>query len=171
MSNKMKRIGRYLAYAVLTNTIYGFILYFLVIWLARHSLLYAYVGNLVMVALGLAGDVFVLKSLTSQKYVTALKKEKTGEKEYQAFQWLFDNYVSFKAMLYLFYAFLLIASQVINFSNITVGENLENFMRTTDYSILIIIAFDEFIERFSQGRKNAEIALGKLRKNWTDNQD
>ncbi len=170
MSHKMKRIGRYFVYAVLTNAIYGCILYFLVVWLARHSLLYAYIGNLVMVALGLAGDIFVLKALTSKKYVAVLKKEKTGEKEYQAFQWLFNNYVSFKAMLYLFYAFLLIASQIINFSNIAVGRDLENFMRTTDYSILIIIAIDEFIERFSQGRKNAETALETLRKNWTDTQ-
>lgn len=170
MLSKMKRIGKYVAYGISSNVLYGLILYSLVTWLARHSLLYAYVGNLAMVALGLAGDIVILKSLTSQKYVTLLKKEKNGEKEYQAFQWLFDNYVSFKAMLYLFYAILLIASQIINFSNIALGEDLTNFMRTTDYSILIIIAFEEFVERFSQGRRNAEIALERLRKNWADTQ-
>lgn len=171
MSNKMKRIGRYIAYVVLTNAIYGFILYFLIIWLARHSLLYAYIGNLVMVALGLAGDVFILKYFSSQKTVAEIKKEKNAEQNYRILSWYIDNYISFKAILYLFYAVLLIASQIINLGNIAVGENLNNFLRTTDYSILIVIAFDEFIERFLQGRRNSEVALEKLRKNWADNQD
>ena len=150
-------------YAVSTNIIYGCILYFLVTWLARHSLLYAYIGNLVMVALGLAMDIYVLKYFTSPKIVAEIKKEKHAEQNYRVLHWFICNYISFKAMLYLFYAFLLIASQIINFGNITVGEDLNNFLRTTDYSILIVIAVDEFIERFSQGRKNAEIALEKLR--------
>lgn len=166
MSNKVEKIVRYVVYAVLTNIVYGFTLYFLVTWLARYSLLYAYLGNLAMVALGLAGDLFLLKGLTSQKYVEQLKTEATGEKEYQAMQWLLQNYVSFKAMLYLFYALLLFVSQVINFSDVAVSEDLGNFMRTTDYSILIIIAFDEFGERFTQGTRRAEVELNNLKRRW-----
>jgi hypothetical protein len=124
-----------------------------------------------MVALGLAADVFLLKYFASQKIVAEIKKEKNAEQNYRVLHWYIDNYISFKAMLYLFYAFLLIASHIINFGNIIVRENLNNFLRTTDYSILIVIAFDEFIERFSQGRRNAGIALEKLKKNWTDHQD
>ena len=171
MSNIIKRIGKYLAYAISTNIIYGLILYFLVTWLARHSLLYAYVGNLVMVALGLVMDICILRYFSSQKIVAEIKKEKNAEQNYRVVRWYIDNYVSFKAMLYLFYTFLLIASQIINFSNIAAGENLENFMRTTDYSVLIIMAYDGFCERFSRGRIKAETALETLRKNWTDSQD
>lgn len=171
MPGKMKRIGRYLTYAVFSNAVYGLILYFLVTWLARFSPLYAYIGNLAMVALGLVADILILKTFTSPKYISQMKQLKEAEKEYRILQWTFDNYISFKAMLHLFYAILLMASQIINFSNIAVGENLDNFMRTTDYSIVLIIAFDSFSEQFSHGRKDAEIALKKLRKNWNDRQE
>ncbi len=171
MSNKIKRLGKYVAYAVSTNVIYGAILYFLVTGLARYSLLYAYIANLGMVALGLTLDILILRYFASPKLVEEIKGEKDMEKNYRLVRWYIDNYISFKAMLYLFYAILLIGSQIINFSNISVGENLANFLQTTDYSILIVLAFDEFFERFVQGRKNAETVLEKFRRNWADNRN
>ena len=171
MSSKMIRISKYLAYAVASNAIYGFILYSLVTWLAGYSLLYAYLGNLALIALGLAIDELILKAFQSEKLVMQIKKDKDSEKNYRFSQWMLGNYVSFKAILYLFYAFLLIASQIIDFNHTIVGGDLGNFIRTTDYSIVIIVAFDEFGERFSQGRRKAETASEKFEKYWTDNQE
>jgi hypothetical protein len=153
---------------IATNIIYGCILYFLIVWLAGYSLLHAYIGNLVMIALGLAADRMMLRYYTSPKLMAAIRREKNAEQNYRLVQWLIENYISFKALLYLFYAILLISSQVINFGNIEISEALNSFLRSTDYSILIVIAFDEFFERFTQGRKNAEKTLREFKKNWAE---
>ncbi len=170
MSDQLKRIGNHAIYMAVSNVIYGFALYSLVAWLARRSLLYAYIANLVMVALALAMDRFMLKYFASPKIVAEIKREKNAEQNYRIVRWFMDNYISFKATLYLFYAVLLIVSQIISFGNITIDDNFNNFLRTTDYSILMVIAFDDFFERLSQGRRNAETALEKFKENWNDSQ-
>jgi len=173
MSNKIKKILKYLSYILASNIIFGCIIYFTYTWLVGFSLLYAYLGNLALIILGLILDELAFKTYQSEKFVTAVKKEhrKEIEKNYRIIQWQMDNFVSFKATLYMFYVLILIFSQIIEFYPTLVGENLENFILANSYSILLLIAFDQIIGQFSKDRRKAKDILVKLKKDLFENQD
>jgi len=168
MSDKVKRICRYILYAVLSNALYGFILYFLTTWLAGFSLLYAYLGNIVLIIWGLATDEYVYKMYQSKKLVRQIKREKDAETNYRTILWLIDSTVSFKAVLYLFYIFILIAAQIIDFYPSVVNENLGNFIFSIRYSILLLMAFDMLIGQFVSDRKRMKEISALFKANFSE---
>lgn len=160
MSGRIQQLGRHLGYVVFSNAIYGVALYWLVTWLAGYSLALAYLGNLAMIAAGLAYDAWGIRYLTSAAYLEKLK----GSGDYASTRWLLSYYVSFKAVLYLFYAMVMVIWQVVTLGGIAVAQDFGVFLETTGYSVLIVIAVDEFTERYSQGRAKAAKGLSRLRK-------
>lgn len=84
-----------------------------------------------------------------------------------------DNFVSFKTVLYVFYLFVLIVSQIIDFSSASglVDECLGNFILTTQYSIVLLIAFDMLIGQFIKDREKMKKTSGKFMKHFAENQD
>ncbi len=171
MSAKLKRLCRYTIYAILTNAIYGLILYFLTTWLAGFSLLYAYLGNLALIIWGLMMDEYVYKMYQSKKLVRQIKREKDADTNYRIILWLIDSTVSFKAVLYLFYICIVIAAQIIDFYPSAVSENLGNFVFSIRYSILILMAFDMLIGQFVNDRKRMKKISAIFKANFSEHQD
>jgi hypothetical protein len=149
------------------------ILYYVFTWLVGYSLVHAYLWNLAFLVFALVIDEYMLKMFQSKKLVMQLKKEKNAEKNFRFIQWMIDSFVSFKTILYVFYAFVLIVSQIIEFSSasVVITGDLENFILMTKYNILLLIAFDMIIGHFSKDKERTKNISAKLKKNMVDNQD
>ena len=164
MADKVKRICRFVLFFIYSNVIYGLIVFFVFTWLSKYSLLLGYLGNLVLIILGLMLDAYLHRLLQSNKLVQEIKKEKNPEKGYHFIQLVLDNYVSFKTSLYLFYLIVLIFSQIIVFYPTLFGENISNFIQANNYSILFLIALDMLVNQFSNDRNKLKTIGEKLKK-------
>jgi len=147
--------------------VYGIIVYFVFVWLAKYSMLYAYFGNLALILLLLAIDEYMLKLLQSKDYFERLLKEKKWEEIYGYIQ----KSISFKTELYFFYVLILIFSQILEFYPTLVGENLGSFILANNYSILLLVALDMLIQQYSKDRKRMKKITDELKKSLTENQD
>ena len=139
---------------------YGLILYFGFTWLAGISLLYAYLWNFALIILAVLFDKCAVKLLQSDEIIMRLKEKYGAEKSRNI---IAGGALSFKTLIYLFYLFILIVSQIIEFNPALIGENLINFVLSNNYSILFLLAFDAFIGQFSKDRERTEKILAKLK--------
>jgi len=169
----MTQIGKNIAYALSSNIIYALIVYFSYTWLAGYSLLLGYFGNLALIIMALVMDEGTLKMLRSKELVMSIKKEKQKDIELalRLLKFLFDGFVSFKTVLYTFYVFILIVSQIIDFYPSLINPALENFIHANSYSILLLIAFDQIIGQFSKDRGRIKEVSAEFVKNWAENQE
>ena len=156
MLKKMKHARKYLLYVILTNIIFGLIYYLVFSWLVKHSLQHAYLGCLVLIFMGLYLDNYLLKSLTSKKTVMEIQHMKAEDKEknYRLIQRILDSFVSFKTILFVFYFFILVASQILNIKPTLVNEDMKNFITANSYGIVLLLAWDRIIGQFSRDRKD-----------------
>jgi hypothetical protein len=157
MKNK---INKYLIYDILGTLAYGLILYFGFTWLAGFALLYAYLWNFALIIFAVALDKYFDTILKSDKMLM-LMKEKYGSEKTALM--LTGGFLSFKTLIYLFYLFILIASQIIDFNPALIGENLVNFIHANNYSILFLLAFDTVIGQFSRDRERMKKIAEKLK--------
>ena len=164
MPSKTKKLGGYLFYLLLSNVIYGLFVYQVFTWLVGYSLLYAYLGNLLLIILGLAWDEYMQRHLQSKKLTIQLKQEKDRELNQRFVRWLMESFISFKTALYLFYVFILIISQFIKFFPELLGENAKIFISANDYSILFLIALDTMSTQFAKDRQRMKIIAKNLEK-------
>jgi len=84
---------------------------------------------------------------------------------------ILDNFVSFKAVLYLFYMLILIVSEIFELEQTLVGINLVNFITVTKYSILLLVAFDMLIAQFTKDRQRVRTIAADYRKHIGGSQD
>jgi hypothetical protein len=171
MKEKIKRILKFILFFIYTNAIYGLIVYFVFTWLAGYSLLAGYLGNLVLIILGLTIDANMYKMLQSKKLVKELKDDKNSEQAYRYIQNLLKNYISFKTALYLFYVIILVLSQVIVFYPTLFNENISHFIMANNYSILILIAFDMLSSQFLKDKERKKEIAGKLERALSEDDD
>ncbi|MCL2150047.1 MAG: hypothetical protein FWH51_03840 [Dehalococcoidia bacterium] len=164
MPNRIKQIGMSLLSSLLSIAVYGIGLYFLTTWLAGFSLLLAYLANLVIIILGLTVDELGIRTYQSEKYVMRMKQEKDVEKSVSYLQRGLNIAVSFKTDLYLFYIFVLIVSQIIDFNPTLADEVFGNFIRIASHGILLLIALDMLIGQFTKDRGRMKELSAKLRK-------
>ena len=170
MLSKTMQMSKYLI-SVLYIAIYGLISYFVFIWLIGYSQLYAYLGNLALIVIVLAIDELTIKMIQSEKFVARIKKETDSEKKYLILERGLGMTHSFKTELYLFYVFVLIGSQVIEFSPGLAGGNLGSFILANNYSILLLIAFDTLISQFTKDREKIKKVVERLRNSFIEKQD
>ena len=137
----MKQFARYLAYGLFAGVIWGLTMYFVYTWLVRYSVLLAYFTNLCLIVMALASDEYtfrlLFRSLQSEEALRTLAKSRF-------FQLILEAFVSFKAMLYLFYILLLLLSQVVAHYPALVPASVGAFVDANEYSILILMAIDLF---------------------------
>jgi len=168
MQDKFKRAVKYVLYVVFSSGLYGVILYFVSTWLAGYSLLYAYLGNLVLIIIALASDNATFKVyesvMQSKKHVEELRKSR-----FLRFQ--LDAFVSYKTVLYMFYIVILLFSQIINSGLLLINENLMNYISINEYGILLLIAVDLLIGQFTKDREKSKYFKEKIEKYLADNQD
>ncbi|MDR2532898.1 MAG: hypothetical protein LBC82_08685 [Oscillospiraceae bacterium] len=171
MSNKIMKIIKHLLYAVISNLLYGFVVYFVYTLLIGYSLLYVYLVNLVLIFLFFVWDEAMVKLWESKKISILLKKEKDTEKSSRQFLWFIDAFVSFKTVLYLFYIIILIIAQVIDSYPTLLNENLANFILANNYSILVLIAADQLTGQFSKDRRRVKEISAKIKKEFAESRD
>lgn len=171
MLNKIIQTSKFIVYDLIFIVIYGVILYFVFTWLAGYSLLYAYLGNIGLILLVIAVDEYIIKILQSEDAVSRLIKENDKETDYSSIQGLMNNAISFKTELYLFYVFILIFSQIIEFSPTLVSANLSKFILANSYSILLLIAFDRILQSFSNDRERMKKMSANFKKSFSESKD
>lgn len=171
MNGKFKQMRRFILYILFSNLIYGFVLYYSVTALARVSLVYAYVANLFFIVFGLLTDEYLLRSYASPKFVAKAKKEKNVEQNYKLMMLQLNSFVSFKTVLYLFYILVLVVSQITSFMPHFSSENLGNFLRTVDYSVILLLAYDEMRSQFSKDRDRVGSITEKFKRMWNQPQE
>ena len=164
MSGKIGRAVKYIFTTLLANAIFGVILYFGFIWLSGFSLLLAYLWNILLIVLILYMDEQTLKSMESEKFIQKVKKEKDPGKVVYHIDKTMKNCGSFKTDLYMFYIFILVISQLIELDPSLLGENLRYFIGANSYSILLLIAFDTFVNQFKKDRVVMDGIAAKLKK-------
>lgn len=173
MFEKLKRASKYLIYSVYTNIIFGLIYYFLFTWLVEYSLLYAYLGSIGLILIGLLLDHFFQKSFISKEGMAKNKQLSPKEKKIynSIMSWILDSFVSFKTILFIFYFFILIVSQIINIEPSLAGAQFSKFISANSYGIVLIIAFDRIVAQFSRDRKRVEREAETFRETMTDEEE
>ena len=174
MLGKFRKALKVLLYAVSSNAIFGSILFFSFTWLAGYSVLYAYLGNLALIIIGLLMDEHMVKSFQSKKLamqIRQIEKAKDREINYRIIKGVLNNFVSFKTVLYTLYILILILAQIIDFYPMLFNEDIRSFLLANNYSILIIVAFDLALGEFLRDRKKSKDVLEKFNDNLNEVQD
>lgn len=142
-------------------------MYFAYTWVADYSFLYAYLVNLALIILALASDEYAFKI-----YYSALQSKKNiKELKFSSFvRFHLDAYISFKAILYLFYISIMVLSQVVTAYPALVNENLGNFIAANEYSILLLIALDLFNGQFTRDKERTKKLSEEIEKAFTEAQ-
>ena len=168
MLDKIKKIRKYILYIIFTNTLFG-IIYFLVFnSLVKYSLLWAYLGCLGLIVFGLVIDKSLIKFLAVEGLNKLSEKELKQNKK--TILWLTESFVSFKTVLFVFYFFILIISQIINIVPSLVGEAFSKFILANSSGIVLIIAFDRIINQFSKDRKDMFEKHEEFKRYFQENQ-
>ena len=173
MLNRVRQIGKYILYILATNIIFGLIYYFVFSWLVGHSITYAYLGCLMLIIIGLLLDRYTQHALTPKKSLKSIMQlsEKDREPNHRLLQAVMGSYVSFKTILFIFYIFILIASQVITINPSLVDETLGSFITANSYGIVLVIALDMVIESFTKDRKMMKSNSEQLKKSMVEGKE
>ena len=155
MLNKIKPVKNYLLYAVFSNIIFGFIYYLVFSQLVKISLLVAYLGCLALIFTGLYLDKLLMRDIISGKTIDQIKHLNATDqvKNYRLIQTILNSFVSFKTILFVFYFFILVASQVLNIAPSLANENISNFITANSYGMVLLLAFDRIIGQFAKDRE------------------
>lgn len=70
---KIKKIWKHIIYIIVSNTVFGIIYYMIFRTLAKYSVLYAYLGSLFLIILGLFLDKYSKQAFTSEKTIYQIK--------------------------------------------------------------------------------------------------
>lgn len=162
MLAKMKRAGGFLLYALLTNAIYGTILFMGFTWLTGFSQVIAHFWNLALIILGLVIDTSSKELIQTERLARQLRNEKEVEQAHGIINWIANHFVSFKTILYIFYALILVVSPVIDLYPTILSESLTSFIQSNSYSILFVIAFDMIVAQMSKDSEDRK----KMRDSW-----
>jgi len=132
----------YTFYAIVMAVIYGLFTYYGIF--ARGFEGYAirtYIWNLGLIALVLSID---------RRYLAKLKKN--AEKKRGASKKVkVVHFISFKASLYIFYMFALIASRLMllsDFAETGMFYNFQSYLFSMEYGLILLVAADKFIDQF-----------------------
>ena len=133
-------IAKYMFYTLVMAALYGYTAFFLIYrQLTDGSLLYTYIGNMVLIIIFLTIDYIIHGVLQSKGFIIT-------EKNYRFARFLYlDSLVSFKTTVYLFYIIVLVVSQIISFRPTPANAEIANFFTTIEYGILFVIALDTLI--------------------------
>jgi len=141
----------YSVYAIGMAAIYGFITYFGIFARGTDGFaLRTYVWNLFIIA-------FVL--IIDRIYIAKLKK-KAEERRGVNKRGKVLHFVSFKASLYLFYMFALIASRLMLLLDLgevareaEVIHSFRDYILSIEYGLILLVASDKFIDQFMKDKK------------------
>ena len=160
-TRKATKLTMYGIYAVVSAVVYGFVMFNLYITLSNafdgFTMLHAYLANIVAIIAALIVDKIVSNYLAEKYFVPNKKRGLLG-------RFLFyDNMISVKTTLYLFYTFILIASRVSIMQPELISETFRGFVLSIEYCLILVVAFDKFIEHLAKDVKRIKKLSDKLK--------
>ena len=145
MPGKPVKMLLYGLYSLVSAVVYGYAAYEVIyLRFARESMLHAYLYNALAIVGALVVDKLVQNHMLSEKFTVTRKNRALAR------FLLFDNLVSFKTVVYLFYTFILIASRVSVMRPELVSETFRGFVLSIEYCLILVVAFDKFIDHLSK---------------------
>ena len=159
-TSKAKRLFFHIIEAVGITVFYGLFSYFVVYrLLADEVMLYAYLWNI--------GIIFTLLFIEKTTDVIVFsedflefRKSAPGRVFTKIFYFL--GYVSFRTELYLFYIFVLIGSRVSILEPALISNNVQRFLFSVEYCLIVLIVFDKFIEQLFKDDKRVRKITSRL---------
>lgn len=149
----MKHVNKYFLYDILGMTAYSLVLYFGFTWLAGFSLLFASLWSFALIVIAVAFDEYSSRIMQSDETMRLMKEKYSAERVKRI---IAGGFLSFKSLIYLFYVFLLIAAQVIEFFPASAGQNIAEFIRANDYSIVFLLAVDTFMGQLAKDKERTK---------------
>jgi undecaprenyl pyrophosphate phosphatase UppP len=140
MANKKTDILIYIIIALIPATLYGLFAYFVIYRvLAGENMLYSYLWNIGAIVLLLVADKYVNDTLLSKEFIITPKNYFFAGLAHTL------NFISFRTALYLFYIIVLIFSRVAILSPDLLNEDIQNFVLSVEYCLILLVVFDKFI--------------------------
>jgi len=137
----------YAFYAIVMAVMYGLVTYFGIFARGTEGfMLRTYIWNLVLIVAVLIIDKVYLSKLKKNS-----EKQKNTNKKPRAM-----HFISFKASLYLFYMFALIASRLMLLlypSEIVSLYHFRDYILSIEYGLILLVAADKFIDQFTKDKK------------------
>jgi len=159
MQKKSIQTFVYIIQSLFSATVYGLFTFFVIYgWLAGEVILYAYALNVLFIVLFLLVDKHTYAALLSEDLVNTKKSWATSMLLWSA------NFVSFKTMLYMFYTFVLIVSRVSMIEPNLFSERMMGFVLSIEYCLILLVAFDKFIEHLAKDDRRIKAFNAKFAK-------
>jgi len=160
---KLIGIAGYGVATVFTAAVFGFATYNLTTVISGNSVVIAYLLNIGYILTLLTLDMILYAKIESKELVITKDNYKRYRYAY------FDNYVSSKATVYLFYIFVLIAGQLHYFNPALLSGEFGDYLESIKYCLVIVMALDKLIEHILKDVKRISKLSEKFSK-YKDNQ-
>ena len=159
MPRRFFQIIGYMIIALITSVAYGLSAYILIYRdLAGGSILHAYLWNMVFIIVVLSIDKLIYLKMQSKEFTIT-------RKNYLIARWTyFESLISFKTTVYLFYIFILVASQIATIDPTFASEDFRNFILSIEYGLLLVIAFDSLIGHLFKDIERVRVISEKFMK-------
>ncbi|MCL2387792.1 MAG: hypothetical protein FWC89_09640 [Defluviitaleaceae bacterium] len=149
----------YIAQAIIWAVAYGLVAFFVIYqWLADEVILTAYILHVVSIVAFLVVDIFSHNIVLSDAVDAKTRSKFVGVLVF------LSHSVSFKTTLYLFYTFVLIVSRVSLISPELLDDSLRGFVSSIEYCLILLVAFDKFIEHLLKDDKRVQRINAKFTK-------
>lgn len=129
--------------------IYGLFSFFVIYrHLAGGIALHAYLWNIAFIFVVLVTEKITGHLLASAYFHTAKKRHKIMLAKLQLL-----NALSFKASLYLYYIFVLLATRIAVLEPTLIDEGLRTYLLSVEFCVLLLIPVDKFLEQLMKDEK------------------
>jgi len=155
--NKTTHLLAYVIHALFVAILYGLFSFFIIYrTLAGQNVLFAYLWNIGFIIVFLVFDKVVNYILLSKELVITKKNYFIATIVHTA------SFISFKTVLYLFYTFILIISRVSMLRPEVLSDYLRNFVLSIEYCLILLVAFDKFIEHLMKDERRIRLITKKF---------
>jgi len=158
-SNKAVQLLLYILSALGTAALYGLFAFFVIYrGLAGGEMLRAYIWNIVCIIALLLLD-RLTKEIEVPKGSAVSRKANSIRRMFYA-----ASFISFKTTLYFFYIFVLIVSRVSLLEPGLFVPEFQRFALAIEYCLILLVAFDKFIEYLLKDDKRIQRIFKKMRR-------
>jgi hypothetical protein len=159
IQKKSTSIIVYILFALFSAVIYGLFAFFVIYrGLAGEEILSAYLWNIAFIIIFLIFDKIANDVLHSEEFVITKRNFPIAMLTHTI------SFISFKTTLYLFYTFILIVSRVSLLAPETFNNTFQSFVLSIEYCLILLVAFDKFIEHLMKDDRRIKRITAKFTK-------
>jgi len=168
MPGRVRQLVEYVAYGLIAGVLWGLVMFFLFTWLVGYSVLLAYLVNIALIVAAVAADERAFRMydryLESDEALRRLARSRF-------FRLFLDAFVSFKAILYLFYILIMMFSQAIADYPGLVPQSVKAFISANEYSVVVLVAVDLFSGQLRIDRQRRRQLATRFEQRLTEMRD